>query len=76
LDDVLGSSHIDIGKPDTSVMRLNETGDPEILWLDTLEDDPYWTNYVRGFYWGDVSTPILYKLPKTKAMLSTGASCI
>ena len=69
-------SYLDVGEPDTSVMRYDEDGDPEIAWLSVIEDDPNWSNHITGFYWGDVLTPTLYSLPKRKAMISTGSSCV
>ena len=46
------------------------------MWLDIVDDDPWWTNYITGFYWGSVESPTLYKIAKAKASTDSGTSCI
>ena len=52
LTDTSETSYIDFGTPNTSVMKYHEDGEEGIVWLDIVEDDPWWTNYITGFYWG------------------------
>jgi hypothetical protein len=64
-------SYMDFGAPDDAVINGQE-----IVWLDVVENDNGWTNYISGFKWGNDESPILYQLGNLKAYTDTGTSCI
>ena len=49
LTDLQGSSYIDFGAPNTAVM--SDVND--IIYIDIIDDDAWWTNYVEGIRFGD-----------------------
>ena len=64
-------SYVDFGDYDRNVMKNEE----EIVWLDVIDNDRWWTNFITGFKW-DLPEPVLYNFEKTKAFTDTGTSCI
>ena len=64
-------SYIDFGKYDKHAI----TNENDIVWLEVLDNDRWWTNYITGFKWG-YSNPMLYSFEQTKAFTDTGTSCI
>jgi hypothetical protein len=44
LTGVDGQSYLDIGKFQSDAVRDND----EMVWLDVVEDDFWWTNYITG----------------------------
>ena len=65
-----GSSYIDFGTPDTSVM----TSESDIVWLESTNVGGWWSNYVTGWKYSDSSVSI--GTLKTWALTDTGSSCI
>lgn len=65
-------SYIDFGMYDKNVM----VSEKDIVWLDVLKNDRWWTNYITGFKWSLYSNPILYSFDQTKAFTDTGTSCL
>ena len=64
-------SYIDFGAYDKNAI----TDEDDIVWLDVINNDRWWTNYITGFKWGS-QDPVLYSFVKTKAFTDTGSSCI
>ena len=71
-----GTSYMDFGTPNSSVMKYHTDDEEGIVWLDIVDSDPWWTSYITGFYWGGVENPTLYKIDQARAIADTGTSCI
>ena len=68
-----GSSYIDFGTPDTSIVTdVNES-----VWINIEAEDPWWTSKVNGFRWGpEWDDKTEYAIPEKFALTDTGSSCI
>lgn len=65
-----GTSYIDFGPIDTSLV----TDTDQILWMDIIDDDYWWTQKVTGFRWdGDETEYAIYEMNGTT---DTGSSCL
>ena len=68
-----GSSYIDFGTPNPSIVKDSS----KLLYLDIIDDDLYWTSKITGFRWGDDwDDKKEYKIPKANARTDTGTGCI
>ena len=67
------NSYLDIGTILDDGMR-----DPdELVWLDVVEDDFWWTNYITGLRTTSVDGEVLeYAIDTSYGMTDTGTSCI
>ena len=73
LTDLQGSSYIDFGTPNTAVM--SDVND--IIYIDIIDDDAWWTNYVEGIRFGDLMNDVTeYALTRSTALTDTGTSCV
>ena len=64
-------SYIDFGAYNKHAI----TDEDDIVWLDVLDNDRWWTNFITGFKWS-FPNPVHYRFEKTKAFTDTGTSCI
>ena len=73
LTDLDGSSYIDFGTPNTSVMS-----DPsDIIYIDIIDDDVWWTAKIEGLRWGsNMNDSTEYMITQANALTDTGSSCI
>jgi len=68
-----GSSYIDFGTPNPSIV----TDSSKVVYLDILDENPWWTQKITGFRWGDDwDDDTEYKIPSAEAITDTGTSCI
>ena len=65
------SSYIDFGDYNKQAI----TDENDIVWINAIDNDRWWTNYVTGFKWSNANT-INYSFEQTKAFTDTGTSCI
>lgn len=70
LTGLFGTSYIDFGAIDTSL--VTDTND--ILWMDILDNDYWWTQKVTGFRWD--GEDIEYEIYEMNGITDTGSSCI
>lgn len=78
-EETLGKSYIDIGYIDDSAI------DSEIIYIDVLPGDFWWTNYVEAISFTHPDQQVYYpqadrnvnawSIPKKKALTDTGSSC-
>ena len=68
-----GQSYIDFGTPNTAIM----TSASDILWMNILSEDYWWSQYITGFKWGSTMNDATeYKIDTISALTDTGTSCI
>lgn len=76
LTGVSGTSYIDFGTPDSSIV----TDPSESAWIDIAES-PWWSSTVKGFRWGPNTEwgnkdKNEYAIKETEAFTDTGSSCL
>lgn len=66
-------SFIDFGTPNPAVTTY---GMDEVVWLDVIAGEPWWTNKITGIQWDIKLRNAIFSFEETKAFTDTGTSCI
>ena len=72
MTDTEGDTYIDFGAPNEAAMSSVD----DLIYIDVIDEDYWWTNYVTGIRWKGDSDTTEYALTSKKALTDTGSSCI
>lgn len=49
----------------------------DLIWIDTLDNNMFWTEKVTGMRWGpEMNDPVEYAFDEINGLTATGAGCI